>query len=81
MARLSQGSVETQTREPEATTSPWFSQRLLGTCARLCAFNEGYELMMRPDHIFFAMTMLKHGTLAGACIFAYKILRFAVATF
>jgi hypothetical protein len=37
--------------------------------------------MMRPDHIYFAMTMVKHGTLAGAFIFAFKILRFAVHTF
>ncbi|KAF2989607.1 hypothetical protein MJC1_03375 [Methylocystis sp. MJC1] len=34
--------------------------------------------MMRPDHLFIAMTMVKHGTLAGACIFAFKILRFAL---
>jgi hypothetical protein len=27
-----------------------------------------------------AMTMIKHGTLAGAFIFAFKILRFAVHT-
>lgn len=32
---------------------------------------------MRPDHLYLAMTMVKHGTLAGACIFAYKILLFA----
>jgi hypothetical protein len=36
--------------------------------------------MMRPDHIFIAMTMVKHGTLAGAFIFAFKILRFALQT-
>jgi hypothetical protein len=36
--------------------------------------------MMRPDQIFMAMTMIKHGTLAGAFIFAFKILRFAVHT-
>jgi hypothetical protein len=35
---------------------------------------------MRPDHIFLAMTMVKHGTLAGAFIFAFKILRFVVNT-
>jgi hypothetical protein len=39
---------------------------------------ERYEKMMRPDHIYFAMTMVKHGTLAGAFIFAFKILRFAI---
>jgi len=37
--------------------------------------------MMRPDHIYFAMTMVKHSTLAGACIFAFKLLNFAVKTF
>jgi len=36
--------------------------------------------MMRPDHIFLAMTMVKHGTLAGALIFAYKILLYAAKT-
>jgi hypothetical protein len=35
-------------------------------------------MMMRPDHIWMAMTMVKHGTLAGAFIFAFKILRFAL---
>jgi hypothetical protein len=34
--------------------------------------------MMRPDHVFFAMTMVKHSTLAGAIIFAWKILSYAV---
>jgi hypothetical protein len=34
--------------------------------------------MMRPDHIYFAMTMVKHSTLAGALIFAWKILAYAV---
>jgi hypothetical protein len=34
--------------------------------------------MMRPDHLFLAMTMVKHGTLAGAVIYACKILAFAV---
>lgn len=34
--------------------------------------------MMNPDHIWIAMAMLKHGTLAGAFIFAFKILRFAL---
>jgi hypothetical protein len=36
--------------------------------------------MLRPDYIYFAMTMVKHGTLAGAFIFAFKILRFAIKT-
>lgn len=36
--------------------------------------------MMRPDHIYFAMTMVKYSTLAGAFIFAFKILKFAVKT-
>jgi hypothetical protein len=35
---------------------------------------------MRPDQIFIAMTLIKHGTLAGAFIFAFKLLRFAVHT-
>lgn len=34
--------------------------------------------MMRPDHIYFAMSMVKHSTLAGAFIFAFKIIRFAL---
>ncbi len=34
--------------------------------------------MLRPDHIYFAMTMVKHSTLAGACIFAFKIFSYAV---
>jgi hypothetical protein len=34
--------------------------------------------MMRPDHIFIAMTMVKYGTLTGALIYAVKILRFAL---
>jgi len=37
-------------------------------------------LLMRPDHIFIAMTMIKHGTLACACIYAYKIVHFLVKT-
>lgn len=37
--------------------------------------------MMRPEQIFMAMTMIKHGTLAGAFIFAFKILRFAAHSF
>jgi hypothetical protein len=32
--------------------------------------------MMRPDHIYFAMAMVKHSTLAGACIFAAKLVYF-----
>lgn len=34
---------------------------------------------MRPDHLYMAMSMVKHGTLAGAFIFAVKILAFAVS--
>jgi hypothetical protein len=34
--------------------------------------------MMRPDHIWIAMTMVKHGTLAGAFIYAFKLMRFAL---
>lgn len=34
--------------------------------------------MMRPDHIYFAMAMVKHSTLAGACIFAAKLVYFMV---
>jgi hypothetical protein len=45
--------------------------------ARLCAFSKGKD-MMRPDHIYFALTMVKHSTLAGAFIYAFKILRFAL---
>jgi len=33
---------------------------------------------MRPDHIWIAMTMVKHGTLAGAFIYAFKLMRFAL---
>jgi hypothetical protein len=33
---------------------------------------------MRPDHIYLAMTMVKHSTLAGACIYAFKIASFVV---
>lgn len=35
---------------------------------------------MRPDHIYIAMTMVKHGTLAAACIYAYKIVAFFAKT-
>lgn len=35
--------------------------------------------MMRPDHLYLAMSMVKHGTLAGAFIYGFKILAFAVA--
>lgn len=33
---------------------------------------------MRPDHIYIAMTMIKHSTLAAACIFGYKIVAYAI---
>lgn len=33
---------------------------------------------MRPDHIFLAMTMVKHGTLAVAFIYAFKIVKVLV---
>lgn len=33
---------------------------------------------MRPDHIYFALLMVKHSTLAAACIYAYKIVAYAV---
>lgn len=35
---------------------------------------------MRPDHIFLAMTMVKHGTLAVACIYAFKLMKFLIKT-
>ena len=33
---------------------------------------------MRPDHIYLAMIVIKHSTLAAACIFAYKIAVYAI---
>ena len=42
------------------------------------AFDKDPFKMMRPDHIFLAMTMIKHGTLAGAFIFGFKLVAFAV---
>ncbi len=33
---------------------------------------------MRPDHIYLAMTVVKHSTLAAACIYASKIMYFLV---
>jgi hypothetical protein len=43
-------------------------------CVRLRGF------FMRPDHIYLAMTMVKHSTLAAACIYAFKIVSFFVKT-
>jgi hypothetical protein len=80
MARLSQGLGETLAPEPDAATSLNSFAATAIACARLGAFIERCMMMMRPDHIFFAMTILKHSTLAGAAIFAFKILRFAVKT-
>lgn len=42
------------------------------------AFAREDEVFMRPDHIYFAMTMVKHSTLAVACIYAFKIVSFLV---
>lgn len=36
--------------------------------------------MMRPDHIYLAMLMVKHSTLAGACIFGFKIIASVIKT-
>ncbi len=36
--------------------------------------------MMRPDHLYFAMLMTKHATLAGALIYGVKIMNYAVRT-
>jgi hypothetical protein len=38
------------------------------------------RVFMRPDHIYLAMTMVKHSTLAAACIYAFKIVSFFVKT-
>jgi len=35
---------------------------------------------MRPDHIFFAMSALRYGSLAIALVYLSKILRYAVHT-
>lgn len=35
---------------------------------------------MRPDHIFLAMSMVKHGTLAVAIIYAFKIVVYFAKT-
>ncbi|MCC3245374.1 hypothetical protein LG047_08555 [Methylocystis sp. WRRC1] len=59
------------------------SLSLRSDCERLRAalrVMKRFCTMMRPDHIYFAMTMVKHGTLAGAFIFAFKILKFAIVT-
>lgn len=45
---------------------------------RLRATIEG---LMRPDHIYLAMTVVKHSTLAAACIYGFKIVSFFVKTF
>jgi len=39
------------------------------------------RILMRPDHIYLAMTMVKHSTLAVACIYAFKIVSFLVKTY
>ncbi|MBM3577144.1 MAG: hypothetical protein FJX40_05665 [Alphaproteobacteria bacterium] len=39
------------------------------------------RVLMRPDHIYLAMTMVKHSTLAVACIYAFKIVSFLVKTY
>jgi hypothetical protein len=34
--------------------------------------------MLRPDHLYFAMLMTKHATLAGGLIYGVKILNYAI---
>ena len=51
---------------------------ILVTLGLFAAFDKDPFKMMRPDHIFLAMTMIKHGTLAGAFIFGFKLVAFAV---
>lgn len=77
MARLSQGPDETQTPCAREKVS-LHSQECESPRAAMRVIEKGVTMMMRPDHIWMAMTMVKHGTLAGAFIFAIKILRFAV---
>ena len=37
--------------------------------------------MLRPDHLYFAMLMTKHATLAGGLIYGVKILNYAIRSF
>lgn len=39
------------------------------------------RILMRPDHVYLAMTMVKHSTLGAACIYAFKIATFLVKTY
>jgi len=39
------------------------------------------RVLMRPDHVYLAMTMVKHSTLGAACIYAFKIATFLVKTY
>lgn len=34
--------------------------------------------MLRPDHVYFAMLMTKHATLAGGLIYGVKIMNYAI---
>jgi hypothetical protein len=77
LARLSQGSGRDADARRLTTIRLLPSWNRQGPRGGVRLF-ERYEAMMRPDHIYIAMTMVKHGTLAGAFIFAFKILRFAV---
>jgi hypothetical protein len=76
---LAAGLSKTQTPRTR-TMSQDHSQRLRPVLRATSRTHERCFVMMRPDHIFLAMTMIKHGTLAGAFIFAFKLLRFAVHT-
>lgn len=81
LARLSQGP------DRDADALDLNNKRLFSVVetrkARAIArvLTKGNVKMLRPDHIYFAMTMVKHSTLAGAFIFAFKILRFAAQSF
>jgi hypothetical protein len=45
---------------------------------RATGANERGFSMLRPDHVYFAMLMTKHATLAGGLIYGVKILNYAV---
>jgi hypothetical protein len=66
--------------EPEESNVSFSFAAIANARARPCAPRERHAVMLRPDYIYFAMTLVKHGTLAGAFIFAFKILRFAIKT-
>jgi hypothetical protein len=66
-ATLRKATVSLQWVAPDAIAG---AQRLRATM----------RVFMRPDHIYLAMTMVKHSTLAAACIYAFKIVSFFVKT-